>query len=173
MANSRRPGVCRACIGTAVGLCLLLFAAATHAGPGFISESRVDEGDLYTEISVRFHCNVHYLGHEPAGRGDVLRIRIETTTVCRGSPDLANRRELHRPLDADAALLDSIEYDGETVGGRSLRFDFDEVVTYQVSAGAGNDSVTVRVFAKTSNATRSSTDTGQGARRVAPARPGV
>ena len=52
-------------------------------------------------------------------------MRLESTTVCTGAaPSIADVKEQIRPLSADAASIESIEYDGETPGNRTLRINF-------------------------------------------------
>jgi hypothetical protein len=124
-----------------------LFAAASHAGQGFIASSQVKKGSVYAEIAVQLRCNVQYLGHDPRGKSDVLRIRLEMTTVCAGAPPtVALSREQHRPVSADAARLDSIEYDGQSPGGEYLRFNFLEDVRIDVVQDDRSNWITVRVF---------------------------
>jgi tetratricopeptide (TPR) repeat protein len=124
---------------------LLVVPLTATAGPGFIASSQVRDGNLYEEITVRFHCGIHYLGHDPSARGDMLRIRLETTSVCTGAaPTAADVKEQHRPLAADVARLESIEYDGEVPGDRFLRLNFTETVRFDVDAK--NDTIRVRVF---------------------------
>jgi tetratricopeptide (TPR) repeat protein len=124
---------------------LLLASPLSSAGPGFIASSQVRDGNLYEEITVRFRCGVQYLGHDPSARGDMVRIRLETTSVCTGAaPTAANVKEQHRPLAADVARLESIEYDGEIPGDRSLRLNFTETVRFDVDAA--NDTIRIRVF---------------------------
>jgi len=126
---------------------LVILSTTASAAPGFVSSSHVETGSLYSEITIHFRCKVHYLGHDPSDKTDVLRVRLEATTVCTGaSPDIANSRELHRPLNADVASLDSIEYDGETPGNQLLRFNFTADVTLKVSARPGGDALSVQVF---------------------------
>ena len=125
----------------------LLVAAPSHAGPGFIAASQVKKGSVYTEISLQLRCNVQYVGHDPSGESDVLRIRIETTTVCAGAPPtVALSREQHRPVAADDAFLDSIEYDGQTPGGETLRLNFLEDVRFDVVQDNRSNWITIRVF---------------------------
>ena len=125
----------------------LLVAAPAQAGPGFIAASQVKKGGVYTEISLQLRCNVQYAGHDPAGASDVLRIRLETTTVCAGSPPtVALSREQHRPIAADDAFLDSIEYDGQTPGGEYLRLNFVKDVRFDVVQDNRSNWITVRVF---------------------------
>ena len=86
---------------------LLLASPMSSAGPGFIASSQVRDGNLYEEITVRFRCGVQYLGHDPSARGDMVRIRLETTSVCTGAaPTAADVKEQHRPLAADVARLE-------------------------------------------------------------------
>ena len=125
----------------------LLVAAPSLAGPGFIAASQVKKGSVYTEISLQLRCNVQYVGHDPSGESDVLRIRIETTTVCAGAPPtVALSREQHRPVAADDAFLDSIEYDGQTPGGETLRLNFLEDVRFDVVQDNRSNWITIRVF---------------------------
>jgi tetratricopeptide (TPR) repeat protein len=124
---------------------LLLAPPMSSAGPGFIASSQVRDGNLYEEITVRFRCGIQYLGHDPSARGDMIRIRLETTSVCTGAaPTAADTKEQHRPLAADVARLESIEYDGEIAGDRFLRLNFTETVRFDVDAA--NDAIRVRVF---------------------------
>jgi tetratricopeptide (TPR) repeat protein len=124
---------------------LLLTPLPSAAGPGFVASSHVRDGNLYEEITVRFRCTVQYLGHGPTARGDILRIRLETTSVCTGvPPSAADVKEQHRPLSADVARLESIEYNGEVPGDRYLRLDFAETVRFDVNAA--DDTIKVRVF---------------------------
>ena len=75
----------------------------------------------------------------------MIRIRLETTSVCTGAaPTAADTKEQHRPLAADVARLESIEYDGEIAGDRFLRLNFTETVRFDVDAA--NDAIRVRVF---------------------------
>jgi len=132
---------------TALAVSLLLLAAPSHAGPGFIASSQVSKGSVYTEVSLQFRCNVQYVDHDPSGESDVLRIRLETTTVCAGAPPtVALSREQHRPVAADDALLDSIEYDGQTSGGEYLRLNFVEDVRFDVVQDNRSNWITIRVF---------------------------
>lgn len=131
----------------ALAVSLLLLAAAARAGPSFVASSQVREGSVYSEVSLQLRCNVLYAGHDPLGKSDVLRIRLELTTVCAGAPPtVALSREQHRPVSADAARLDSIEYDGQSPGGESLRFNFLEDVRFDVVQDSRPNWITVRVF---------------------------
>jgi len=143
--NSRQKPKSRSV--TALAASLLLLAAPSHAGPGFIASSQVSKGSVYTEVSLQFRCNVQYVDHDPSGESDVLRIRLETTTVCAGAPPtVALSREQHRPVAADDALLDSIEYDGQTSGGEYLRLNFVEDVRFDVVQDNRSNWITIRVF---------------------------
>lgn len=128
-------------------LCVTL-ASGAWAAPGFIESSSVEKGDLYTEISVRFRCKVQLLGYDPAGKSDFVRISLQPTTVCVGGPpSIALNREILRPPGADIAALESIEYDGQSVGQETLRLDFEQTVTVDVQASTAGDGLTIRVFA--------------------------
>lgn len=131
----------------AIAITLLLTVAGSQAAPGFIAASQVKQGSIYAEVSLQLRCNVQYVGHDPLGKSDVLRIRLEMTTVCAGAPPtVALSREQHRPVSADAARLDSIEYDGQSPGGEYLRFNFLEDVRFDVVQDNRSNWVTVRVF---------------------------
>ena len=133
---------------------LALFGAAvlqtlawstSMAAPGFITSSNISTGDVYTEITIRLGCDVAYLGHLPASKGDALSIDIETTTICHGvPPSLADSREIHRPLAADEVGLLHIEYDGERTGQKQLRLSFAHEVHFLVSPGNMSETVAVR-----------------------------
>ena len=97
---------------------------------------------------------MQYLGHDPSAAGDVLRIRLESTSVCTGAaPSVADVKEQHRPLSADDAGIESIEYDGESPGNRTLRINFSERVRFDVRAGSERNAIRVRVFAKAAGET--------------------
>ena len=128
-------------------LSFLLFAARAPAAPGFIAETHIQSGSVYTEIGIRFRCGVQYLGHDPSAASDVVRIRLETTTVCTGAaPSIANVKEQHRPLAADEAAIESIEYDGESPGNKVLRITFTNKVRFDVRSGTDANALRVRVF---------------------------
>ena len=130
-----------------VALSLLAFATTSHAGPGFIAASHVKKGDVYTEVSVQLRCNVQYVGHDPGSKSDVVRIRLELTTVCAGAPPtIALSREQHRPPAADLAMLDSIEYDGQSPGSETLRLNFVDEVRFDVVQDGRSNWITIRVF---------------------------
>ena len=130
-----------------VTLSFLLFTAEALAGPGFIAETHIDQGSVYAEIGIRFRCGVQYLGHDPSAASDVLRIRLEATTVCTGAaPGIAKIKEQLRPLSADEARVESIEYDGESPGNQSLRINFTEKVRFDVRQADDRDMLLVRVF---------------------------
>ena len=97
----------------AAGTLLLSLSNTALAGPGFIESSRVQAGDLFTEVTVRFKCGVNYLEHSPRSTGDQLVLHLETNSICDGvAPSVVESREQLRPPGTDAAKLVSIEYDG-------------------------------------------------------------
>ncbi len=129
------------------GLAMALYATAATAAPEFIESTRVEAGAVYTDVTLKFRCNFHYVGHDPAGLSDVLRIQIEPTTVCTGAPpSVALARQLHRPRDADKASIDLIEYDGQSLGSESLRVSFTRDVRFDVRSSNGGNTLTIRVF---------------------------
>ena len=129
-------------------LCAVLLACApiTAAAPGFIAGSFVDGDEETARMSVQFRCNVEYVGHDPATRGDHLRIRLEATRFCTGvSPNIASNREQHRPIGADAAKLVSLEYDGDSTAGQILRFNFSEEVRFDLVRSVNDNTITVHI----------------------------
>ena len=121
--------------------------SVSDAASGFIASTHIESGSVYTELSIRFNCDVHYVGHEPAGKSDMLRIQLEPTSICHGVPPMvADGREMHRPLSADEAGLLHIEYDGQTPGEKSLRLGFATPVTVLISAGVVSDTLTIRII---------------------------
>ena len=133
----------------AVWLTILLLSwwSAAGAASGFIASTHIERGSVYTELSIRFNCDVHYVGHDPAGKSDMLRIHIEPTSICHGVPPMvADGREMHRPLSADDAGLLHIEYDGQTPGEKSLTLGFATPVTVLISAGVVSDTLNIRII---------------------------
>jgi len=127
-------------------LLLLALSANSHAAAGFIHSGVVQRGDVYAEINLKLSCNVHYVGHAPRSRSDVLRIQIEATTVCAGvAPGIAETQQIFRPQAADEAWLSSIEYDGQTVGDQQLRLSFNHEVRFDVRQINANNFL-IRVF---------------------------
>ena len=130
-----------------VGLLSLLVAGQAHAAIGFIASSKVEGGAVYSEVNLQLRCNVHYVDHDPAARGDVVRIRIEPTTVCAGAPPtVALSRQLHRPLAAQDAWIDSVEYDGQSPGNEYLQITFTDEVRFDLRIDDGRNRIVVRVF---------------------------
>ena len=121
--------------------------AVADAASGFIASTHIEKGSVYTELSIRFNCDIHYLGHDPAGKSDMLRIHLEATSICHGVPPMvADGREMHRPLSADDAGLLHIEYDGQTPGEKLLKLGFATPVTVLISAGMVSDTLNIRII---------------------------
>ena len=127
---------------------LQVFAwSAAPAASDFITSTNIKRGDVYTEIRIRLGCNVNYLSHQPAAKGDSLTINIEPTTICHGvSPTLADSRAMHRPIAADEAGLLHVEYDGERPGEKQLRLSFSGEVHFLVTPSDMSETVVVRVL---------------------------
>lgn len=127
---------------------LQVFAwSASHAASGFITSTHIQSGDVYTEITIRLGCNVTYLGHLPAAKGDSLTISLEPTTICHGvPPSLAESRSIHRPLAADDVGLLNIEYDGNRPREKQLRLTFTNVVHFLITPPEMSETVVVRVL---------------------------
>jgi tetratricopeptide (TPR) repeat protein len=142
-----------------VTLSFFLFTAGALAGPGFIAETQVTRGSVYAEVGIRFRCGVQYLGHDPSAASDVLRIRLETTSVCTGAaPSIADIRELIRPMSADDASIESIEYDGESPGNKTLRINFSKTTRFDVRPGTDGNTLLVRVFVEPADESGASAD---------------
>ena len=156
-----------------VAIAMITVAPATFAAPRFIASSEVHKGAVYAEVRIDFRCKVHYVDHEPAGKSDLLRIRIDPTTICTGAPPtVALTKEQLRPLAADDAWLDSIEYFGEAPGNEHLILAFTEDVRFDVRLSGTSDSIIVRVFGPTVESTprtvSGAPDRPDGSHRVLP-----
>lgn len=135
--------------GLRIAACVLLLHAASVAiaAPGFVTGLKVTRGNQIAEISIQFACSVEYVSHLPTGRGDKLRIQIESTAVCNGvSPLVSGGREQHRPIDADLAKLLEIDYDGETAAGQVLTLAFTEAVRFDVANNGTSNDMSIRVY---------------------------
>ena len=120
-------------------LVALLIAASPdgHAASGFVASTKISRGDVYSEVTIRFNCDVVYAGHDPSGKTDAIRIHLETTSICRGvPPSIADTQEMYRPQGADAAELVHVEYDGRLPGTKYLRLNFADEVNVLVSQAA-------------------------------------
>jgi len=127
----------------------LLFMASPdgRAAPGFVASTKVSRGNVYSEITIRFNCDVVYAGHDPAGKTDAIRIHLEATSICRGvPPSMADTQEMYRPQAADDADLVHVEYDGKLPGTKYLSLSFADEVNVLVSGGHNNDVIIVRVL---------------------------
>jgi hypothetical protein len=115
------------------GVLLVAAAPLASAGPGFIENSRVSSTASGADIEIAFNCKTQHLRHEPHGRGDLLRIYLDPTSICNGvSPLVASSRSVLRPLNSDQAHLADLEYDGDSAGGPVLTLTFTEPVAYTV-----------------------------------------
>ena len=136
--RTSRPGL--------IAALALLCMPPAFAAPGFIAGSFIDADETTARISVQFRCTVEYVGHEPGGASDFLRVRLESTRVCTGaSPTIADNREQHRPIGADAAKLVSLEYDGDSPAGRILRLNFSNEVRVDQVLAVNDNTITVHV----------------------------
>jgi len=133
---------------SSLAMLLPVFAwSAAPAASDFITSTNIKRGDVYTEISIRLGCDVNYLSHLPAAKGDSLTINIEPTTICHGvSPTLADTRAMHRPIAADEAGLLHVEYDGERPGEKQLRLSFSGEVHFLVTPAEMSETIVVRVL---------------------------
>jgi tetratricopeptide (TPR) repeat protein len=134
-------------LSAVIALAALNASSDAAAASGFVASTEIDRGDVYTEITIRFNCDVVYAGHDPSGKTDAIRIHLEPTSICRGvPPSMADTQEMYRPQAADDAELRHIEYDGTLPGTKYLRLGFANEVNVLVSGGHNNDVITVRVI---------------------------
>lgn len=161
----------RRVVSTAVAVAMLCIASMANAAPRFIASSQVQKSDVYADITLEFRCRVHYVDHDPAAESDVLRIRIEPTTICTGAPpSVALSREQLRPVAADDAWLDTIEYAGESPGHEHLLLTFSEKVRFEVRPASVSSSISIRIFGPAVESTparaTAAADRGKVSRRV-------
>ena len=145
MANSRfRTSYLRSVIFATLSIAM---GSTAVAAPRFITSSEVHKGSVYTELTIEFRCKVHYVDHDPAAKSDMLQIRLDPTTICTGAPPtVALTKEMLRPVNADDAWLDSIEYFGESPGSEHLLLTFSDEVRFNVLPSNASDSIRVRIF---------------------------
>lgn len=104
--------------------------------------------DETSHIEIRFNCKAHYEGHDPAGSGDRLRIRLEPTSICNGvSPAVVAGGSRSRPFNADAVFLSDLEYDGSNTAGPLLILNFSKPMQFDVEMTDVSFELTVRVRA--------------------------
>ncbi len=116
---------------------LVLIPQAAIAAPNFIASSRVSEDTLGATVEIRFNCKVSYQHHEPAQRGDTLRIYLEPTSICNGvSPLAVQSRGRYRPVNSDIAQLLDFEYDGSSSTLPFLTLNFAKPVDFSVEASS-------------------------------------
>jgi len=128
------------------GLLLLLVCPTVFGASRFVTGASVSREDNVAVITVQFACRVEYVSHLPINRGNRLRVQIDPTTICSGvSPSAAKTREQYRPLNADAAKLLEVDYDGELPSTPVVTFVFSDAVRYDVSYNGGQDRIIVRV----------------------------
>lgn len=130
----------------AIGL-LAFIEVPVLAESQFIVKTTVTPEDGAAEITIDLACNTEYIGHAPVKHGNRLRIQLDVTTMCSGSPpSVASKRELFRPLHADAAKLVELDYDGGTGGSQVLTLSFSEDVSFDVLHSGISDRLSIRVF---------------------------
>jgi hypothetical protein len=129
---------------------VLLFCSTTtvHGATRFVTGTTVSSDEDVAVITVQFACKVEYVSHLPVNRGNRLRVQIDPTTICSGvAPSAARTQEQFRPINADAANLLEIDYDGAVSAVPTLTFNFSHVVRYEVSYSGGQNRIIVRVHA--------------------------
>ena len=55
----------------------MLVASSATAAPGFIADSQVEKGNLYTSVTIQFRCKIPYLGHDPSGKTEMRKVLSE------------------------------------------------------------------------------------------------
>ena len=129
---------------------VLLFCSTTtvHGATRFVTGTTVSSDEGVAVMTVQFACKVEYVSHLPVNRGNRLRVQIDPTTICSGvAPSAARTQEQFRPINADAANLLEIDYDGAVSAVPTLTFNFSHVVRYEVSYSGGQNRIIVRVHA--------------------------
>ena len=136
------------CYSLAIAVLLVGITATAHGATRFVTGTTVSSNDNDAVITVQFACKVEYVNHLPVNRGSRLRVQIDPTTICTGvAPSAARTQEQFRPLNADAAKLLEIDYDGMLSASATLTFNFSHVVRYEVSYSDAQNRLTVRVDA--------------------------
>ena len=136
------------CYSLAIAVLLVGITATAHGATRFVTGTTVSSNDNDAVITVQFACKVEYVNHLPVNRGSRLRVQIDPTTICTGvAPSAARTQEQFRPLNADAAKLLEIDYDGVLSASATLTFNFSHVVRYEVSYSDAQNRLTVRVDA--------------------------
>lgn len=159
--------------GYALGCAALMFAAQSLAASGFIASMHVSEGNVYSELSIRFNCEVQYIDHDPPGQSDMIRVHIEPTAICFGvPPSVADSREMHRPVGSDNVGLLHVEYDGAVSGSPLIRLGFEKPVTILAPQRGTTNELTFRILAAQENTRAARTpEAASPARRVARSAP--
>lgn len=130
----------------ALGL-LALAALPALADSRFIVSTTVTPAGDSANITIELACNVEYVGHSPVERGNRLRIQLDVTAMCSGSPpSVAASRERFRPLRADAARLVELDYDGGAAGAQVLTLSFSEDLAFDIFHTGISDRLSIRVF---------------------------
>jgi tetratricopeptide (TPR) repeat protein len=131
----------------AIPLLLLVLAIDTVFASGrFVASSRVSADGSEQEIRIVFNCKVAIQVAEPQHNTDQIRVYLEPTTVCNGvSPVTAASRGRYRPVNADAAHLIDLEYDGESASASVLTLNFSQPVSYTLDTSAVSFNLLIRV----------------------------
>jgi len=126
---------------------LICTVPTTVAASRFIAGTDVSRDAHIAKVTIRFNCLISYVSHQPAARGDRLRVRINPTSICSGvTPSVADAREQYRPVAADLAKLADLEYDGEYASDRFVTLNFNEVVGFDVDDSGTSDTLTIRIY---------------------------
>lgn len=129
-----------------IGALLLCFESSALGASRFVTGATVRNDDNVAIITVQFACKVEYVSHLPVNRGNRLRVQVDPTTICSGvAPTVAKSQEQYRPLNADAAKLLEINYDGDLPAVPTLTFVFSDAVRYEISYSGGQNRIIVRV----------------------------
>ena len=151
----------------AAGLALLLVCPTVFGATRFVTGATVSSDADVAVITVQFACKIEYVSHLPVSRGNRLRVQIDPTTICSGvAPSAARTQEQFRPLNADAANLLEIDYDGAVLAMPTLTFNFSHAVRYEVSYSGGQNRIIVRVHTDEVVAATPTPDSGAAGVRV-------
>ena len=153
--------------GLAFAVLLFCSTTAVHGATRFVTGATVSSDEDVAVITVQFACKVEYVSHLPVSRGNRLRVQIDPTTICSGvAPSAARTQEQFRPINADAAKLLEIDYDGAVSAMPTLTFNFSHAVRYEVSYSGGQNRIIVRVHTDEAVAAVSPSSSGAAGVRV-------
>ena len=95
------------------GLCLSLSAPAQPVTGQVIDRVVVSHATGCYDIRIGLTFPMQYIGHFPAKKGDLLRIRLKPAVTESLPPDILTHRESARPNVVHGSPLVDVTYDGD------------------------------------------------------------